>query len=96
MSRLPTFRKDPDSQLDFGFDWSGWLETGDSITDSSWEVDSADVTIVGDEFTDTKTKVWLSGGAAGTSYRVTNRVTTAGGAFSRIVDRSFLLRVLER
>ena len=30
--------KDPDAVLDYGFDWSAWLEAGDTIVTSEWIV----------------------------------------------------------
>jgi len=46
-----------------------------------------------DSKTATSATVWLSGGTAGQSYIVTNRITTAAG---RTEDRSFTIRVEER
>jgi hypothetical protein len=41
----------------------------------------------------TTASAWLSGGTAGQSFTVTNRITTTGG---RTEDRSFTIRVEER
>lgn len=93
------FVKDPDATVDFAVDWSEWL-AGDTITTSVWlvpeglvpaglvEEASPAASVVGDVAT-----VWLSGGVAGTSYTVTNRVTTAAG---RVDDRSFPVAVQHR
>lgn len=43
-----------------------------------------------DSNTPTRTTVWLSGGIAGQSYTVNNRITTSGG---RTNDRSFVFQV---
>jgi hypothetical protein len=40
--------------------------------------------------TTTKTTIWLSGGEIGSSYTITNRITTAGG---RTMDQSVRLVV---
>lgn len=87
------FVKDPDATLDYGFDWSQWLGT-DIITSSTWIVDSG-LTVVpaSESFDDTTTRVFISGGAVGVVYTVTNRVSTAG---SRVDDRSFKITVKER
>jgi hypothetical protein len=41
-------------------------------------------------FTNTSTTVWLQGGDEGTTYLITNEITTAGG---RIMDQSVRLKV---
>lgn len=84
--------KDPDSVLDFFLDWSKWLNE-DTIVASSWSVDVADITIDLTEFTDTISTVWLSGGIPSSRYRLTNRITTAGG---RVEERTKTLIVREK
>lgn len=85
--------KDPNATLDYGWDWSQWLtEVEDTISDSVWIV-PAGLTLESDSHTTTHTTVWLSGGTAGQSYAITNRITTSGG---RTDDRSFTLRCMER
>jgi len=86
-----TFAKDPDAVLDYAVDWSRWL-AGDEIVTSEWTVPSG-LTKVSDSKTTTKATVWLSGGTAGQSYTVTNRITTTGG---RTEERSFAIRIEER
>jgi hypothetical protein len=86
-----TFTKDPDAILDYAVDWSRWL-AGDTIAASVWIV-PAGLTKVTESNTPTKAIVWLSGGSAGQTYTVTNRITTAAG---RTEDRSFTIRVEER
>lgn len=86
--------KDPDAALDYGFDWSAWLQTGETITNSAWSVDDDSLTIDSDTHDDTSTTVWLSGGTVRSyPYTVTNRITTSAG---RIDDRSFQVYVAER
>lgn len=86
-----TFKKDPNAVLDYSIDWTRWL-AGDQIATSQWQV-PVGLTMITDTATTTKTTVWLSGGVAGQSYTVTNRITTTGG---RTEDRSFTLSVEER
>ena len=86
-----TFTKDPDAVLDYAVDWTLWL-AGDEIATSDWTV-PVGLTKVTDTKTAVKTTVWLSGGQAGQSYTVTNRITTTGG---RTEDRSFIVKVEER
>lgn len=86
-----TFTKDPNAVLDYSIDWTRWL-AGDQIAASEWLVPSG-LTKMADSKTSTSATVWLSGGTAGQSYIVTNRITTAAG---RTEDRSFTIRVEER
>jgi hypothetical protein len=86
-----TFTKDPHAILDYTIDWTRWL-AGDTIATSEWLV-AAGLTKVADSKTVSSATVWLSGGTAGQSYTVTNRIVTNGG---RTEDRSFTIRVEER
>lgn len=89
-----TFRKDPDAKLDYGIDWNtdGYLATGETISASTWTVPTG-ITEVSSEFSGTVTKIWLSGGTAGETYTIANRITTTAG---RIDERSFDIVVEER
>ncbi len=69
--------KDPDSTLDYGFDWAAWLGT-DTIIASTWFSD-AGLTLTGGAFDATKTTVWVAGGEEGVVYRLINRITTSQG-----------------
>jgi hypothetical protein len=86
-----TFTKDPNAVLDYTIDWTRWL-AGDQVATSEWLVPTG-LTKMADTKTASSATVWLSGGTAGQSYMVTNRITTAGG---RTEDRSFTIRVEER
>lgn len=94
---IPLLRKDPDAELDYGFDWSDWLESGDEIDTSTWDV-PAGITEIDDATRPTthdgnKTKIWLSGGTAGETYRIKNTVVTDE---DRKDDRSFDLTITEK
>lgn len=92
-SPLRTFRKDPSSVLDYGFDWSEWLGSGDIIVASSWIFDVVGLTTEDDLFGDDATSIWLSGGTDGVDYLVTNRITTLDG---RTEDRTMQISVAQR
>lgn len=79
--------KDPDETDAFFVDWSTRLTGGDTITASAWpEVDDG-VTVVLDSFDadGAFTTAWVSGGQAGQTYSLTNRISTAQG---RTLDRT--------
>lgn len=85
------FSKDPDSTLDFLWDWSSWLTGGDTISTSTFVVDAgpdAVLVVAGSpapSHTTTTATVWLQGGTLGKQYTVRNRIVTAN---SRTEDKS--------
>lgn len=87
-----TYPKDPDAVLDYGFDWSNWLQTDETISESTWIVASG-LTKDSISSTTTATKVWLSGGTNGVIYQITNHIKTSDG---REDDRSCNIRVKHR
>jgi len=89
---MTTFIKDPDAVLDYSVDWSKWL-AGDQIQTSAWTVSDPGLEAAEDSNTGTRATVWLSSGAVGQSYTVTNRITTSGG---RTDERSFAIQVQDR
>lgn len=68
------YPKDPGAVLDWVFDWTRWLQEGETITDSSFSA-SAGITINSDTHSNTYTTVWLQGGAQKV-YSLTNTITT--------------------
>ena len=92
MSHAP-LEKDPNSVLDYVFDWSRWLSEGDVIGSSSFVVPS-DLTVTNQSFTDISATVWLSGGVVGKTYKITNQITTNPGG--RQDERSFELLIVDK
>lgn len=89
---MKSYVKDPDATLDYAFDWSLWLDSGDTIQTSVWTADPA-LTLTNESNDGTKTKVFVSGGVNESTYKLTNRITTAQG---RIDDRSVEIRIYQR
>lgn len=87
-----SYLKDADAVLDWQVDWSAWLVEDETITASSWTVPDGIEEDSTSNDTTTAT-IWLSGGTAGTTYTVTNHITTSDG---RQDDRSLKIRVTER
>jgi hypothetical protein len=83
--------KDPDEILDYTVDWSERLETDETISTSSWIVDSG-LTVDSDSKSSTAATVWLSGGTSGQFYAVINRITTS---VNRTYEQAFHLRCLD-
>lgn len=88
---LQTFTKDPDDVLDYVFDWTRWLD-GDTISTSTMTTE-AGLTEDSDDNDTEKATVWVSGGTAGTTYTVANKITTANG---RTAERTISIRVEEK
>lgn len=86
------FVKDPQATLDYVFDWGPWL-TNDTITNSQWTVPSGLTNEAADTPSESTTRIFLSGGAEGENYTVTNRITTNAG---RTDERSIEIRVRQR
>lgn len=91
----PPIPKDKDAKLDYGWNWQneGWLVDGDTIVTSTWVITPDGLTKLSEDNTETVARVWVSGGTPGTTYKLTNHVTTAAG---REDDRTLRIRVTER
>ena len=100
--------KDPSAVLDYVFDWTEWLAAAETITShtvtvpSGLTLDSSMVSdfviaaeVPEDEVTIPNSLViaWISGGTAGTTYRVECLITTSAG---RTDERSLWITVQER
>ena len=92
--------KDVEAQLIYTFDWSSWLDSGDSLSTVEYEVaarrnDPTPIIIEDSGIADsnTDTYVQLSGGQADKTYIVTAKVTTSDGVIDR---RNFRINVVNR
>jgi len=86
-------KKDPRATLDCSVDWTEWL-AGDTITASQWSISGgSELSITNTSNTASIATVWLTGGTAGKSYRVSNVITTAAG---RTDARTLIINVEER
>jgi hypothetical protein len=84
--------KDPQDVLDYGFTWSTWLASGETISTSTWTVESG-ITKDSDSNTTTTTTIWLSGGTAGEVYALVNHITTSA---SRQLDQTLIIEMISR
>jgi len=82
------FEKDVEAVLDYKWDWSDWLEVGETIvTDEVVEL-SAGLTIDSHTHDDSTVTVWLSGGGEDLVFLVTCTITTS---MSRTDERSMII-----
>ncbi len=90
--------KDPDDELDYAINWTAQLKEGgvlvDTIAVSDWTVPDG-ITKEDEAFTDTRSVIWLSGGTAGTSYRLTNQITTSNDP-PRKLSKTIRIKVKEQ
>ena len=89
-----SFVKDPDAVLDYKWDWSDWLATGETISSHTIPTVTG-ITLDSSSITDTNTSVtaWYSSGTALTDYDVTCQIITSD---SREDDRTVTLKVRDR
>lgn len=70
------FVKAPAARLDYGFDWSAWLDDGETIVSKA--VTATGVVVESSSIIDgTQVVAWISGGAAVTEAEVTFSMTTS-------------------
>ena len=100
---IESFKKDPNAKLDYTFDWSDWMASGDTITASSYTIE----TISGDDSPLIKSSspaasfsasastatLWLEDGTAGNKYMVTNQITTDDG---RVAENSIVIIIEDK
>lgn len=72
---MSQFYMDAEDVTNFTIDWSAELDTGETISASTWTVDSG-ITQESESETTTTASIFVSGGTAGASYRLYNTITT--------------------
>lgn len=82
---MKNFVKDPDSTLDFVWDFKDWLSTGDSIVSHQFITSSEDIIVEDSNESGGEITAFISGGVLGKVYEITCRVTTSLG---KIDDKS--------
>lgn len=93
--------KDPDDVLDYTRNASAWLQTGEEIATSAWEIEGPDDALLlgtssyAPTFGADSATCWLSGGTALKSYTVRNTIVTdASPARTKVL--SFVLKIEKR
>ena len=84
--------KDPSAVLDWMFDWSDWLASGETITDHTITGETG-ITVDSSTENAGKVTVWLSGGTAGENYKVACLIETSAG---RTDERTIWIKVTNR
>lgn len=79
------FVKAPNDVLDYTWDWSVWLPTGDTISTVTWTVESGITkeSSPAPSNTTTTATVWIGSGTAGTTYTITCQITSTAGRIAQ-------------
>ena len=85
------FLKDPDAVLDYAFDWSSWLASGETI--STKTLTGSGVTVDSSSESEGVVTAWISGGTAGQTATVACKIVTSA---SRTDERTIKLKIQER
>jgi hypothetical protein len=94
MENLLVRYKDPNSTLDYGWDWVDWLTAeSELIAAHDWISTPAGLTISDKQLIGTVSFCFISGGTIGVEYLVTGRITGSTTSPARVVDKSFILVV---
>ena len=93
VSEFEPKRKDPDSIVDFGIDWTEWLNTGDSVSSAAWSVtspsgDGDPIAVDSSSESGAVCTAITSGGTAGNKYELKCRMTTTAGL---VEDRTIII-----
>ena len=85
-----TFPKDPQATTDYSVDWTAPLTAAaDTIKTSSWTTDPG-VSIAKSTYQGYVVTAFVSGGTIGSSYSITNTITTPAG---RTLAQNFIVKV---
>ena len=87
------FLKDPGGVTEYAVDWDAGYLAGRTISQSVWQVAPAGLVLAGGRLAGGRAAITLSGGMAGSVYRVSNRVTLSDGSSD---ERTLVVRVEER
>jgi hypothetical protein len=87
------FLKDPGGVIEHAVDWDAGYLAGRTISQSIWHVEPVGLTLAGARLAGGRAAITLSGGAGGSVYRVSNRVTLSDGSSD---ERTLVVRVEER
>lgn len=71
--------KSPDAILDYNFDFTSWLATGETLSSATITVPTGITLYQAGEIVGSTVVFWLSGGSANQSYPVTCSFTTSAG-----------------
>jgi hypothetical protein len=77
----------PGAILDYGFNWSSWLQAGETIVSSTWTIDPT-LVLSSSQNVSGVTSTFVNGGTLGSVYTLINTITTSNG---RVDSRALIL-----
>lgn len=89
---LGTFLKQPAETLDYDINYAEWMVAGDSIGSATATPDGTGLEVVSVFVNPQLIKLWVRGGNAGTTYKITITATTDDG---RIKQDEIKIKVKE-
>lgn len=92
MSLIGNHTKQPVDVKDYDIDYSEWLTAGDNVQSATVVVAPTGLAVDSVFVNDPYVKVWVSGGADGTQYKLTVTMTSTDG---RVKQDEFKIRVKE-
>ena len=88
------FEKDPQAVKNYKFDWSDWLDTGETIQSRTVTVPSG-ITLDSDSATNTSVQATLSGGTVGESYDINCEIVTNSSP-AQTEQRTLTILIVEK
>lgn len=79
MAIIATYQQQPADNLDYAFDYTDFLQSGDSVLSGTASVSPSGLTVTGPVASGKQLKYWVTGGTTGTKYKVTITMTTSLG-----------------
>ena len=79
MAIVATYKQQPADNLDYAFDYTEFLQSGDSVASGTITVSPSGLTVTGPVVSGKQLKYWVTGGASGVKYKVTVTMRTAVG-----------------
>lgn len=80
MAYLETYQQQPSDNLDYDIEYGEFLSDGDTVVSATKTVEPVGLTVTDPVvISDTRLKVWVTGGTSGSTYKVTVTTTTASG-----------------
>lgn len=79
MAIIASYKQQPADNLDYAFDYSDFLQSGDSLLSATATVSPTGLTVTTPVVSGQQVKFWLTGGVSGTKYKLTITTTTAIG-----------------
>lgn len=79
MAIIASYKQQPADNLDYAFDYTDFLQSGDHLLSATTSVSPSGLTVTPAVVAGTQVKFWVTGGVSGTKYKITITTTTSAG-----------------